>query len=79
MKPGLWQENFADDFTRNGIPDMQKFVLAEMSCKETVSVTLLSGVAQGHRHVEIDSIIAKAETNQSKLLEFNARCKGKQI
>ena len=69
-------QNFADDFNRNGIPEMQKFVLAELSCTDAVAVTLMAGVAQGKRHIEIDSIIAKAESNQSKLLEFNARCKG---
>ena len=69
-------QNFAADFTRNGIPQMQKFVSTEMACKDAVSVTMRAGVAQGKRHVEIDTIIAKAESNQETLLEFNARCKG---
>ena len=71
-------EAFADDFKKNGIPEMRKFVGDEIDCKDTVSITMSAGVAQGTPSMDIESIVATARANRKKTLEFSARCKGRQ-
>ena len=71
-------ENFANDFRENGIAEMQKFVRAEIACKDAVSVTMLAGIAQGSPSMDIETIVETARSNRRKILEFSARCKGRQ-
>ena len=71
-------ENFAEDFRRNGIPEMQKFVQAEIACQDAVAVAMQAGVAQGTPVMDIEAIVEAARSNRKKILEFSARCKGRQ-
>ena len=71
-------ENFAQDFKANGIPEMQKFVQAEITCSDAVSIAMLAGVAQGKPHMDIETVVDAARAKQTKILEFSARCKGRQ-
>jgi phospholipid/cholesterol/gamma-HCH transport system ATP-binding protein len=69
-------EAFADDFKKNGISKMRKFVRAEIECHDAVSITMLAGVAQGTPSMDVESVVAAAGSNSNKILEFSARCKG---
>lgn len=69
-------ENFADTFTTNGIHELRKYVKAEISCNDAVQIVLSAGVAQGKPHLEIESILETAHSDQRKILEFSAKCKG---
>jgi phospholipid/cholesterol/gamma-HCH transport system ATP-binding protein len=70
-------EAFADDFRKNGISEMRKFVRAEIDCRDAVSIAMLAGVAQGTPAMDIESVVAAAGSNCNKILEFSARCKGR--
>jgi GGDEF domain-containing protein len=71
-------ETFAEDFRKNGIPEMRKFVQTEIECQDGISITMLAGVAQGTPGMDIEPIVATARANRKKILEFSARCKGRQ-
>jgi phospholipid/cholesterol/gamma-HCH transport system ATP-binding protein len=68
--------DFAHNFTANGISELKRFVQAEIACNDAVTIVLSAGVAQGKPQVEIDSILATARTQEHKILNFSAKCKG---
>jgi len=70
-------EKFVEDFMANGIPELQKIVATEFSCQDAVSIVMSAGTAQGKPDIEIDAIIERAKTKQTKILEFSARCIGR--
>jgi phospholipid/cholesterol/gamma-HCH transport system ATP-binding protein len=71
-------EHFAQEFKASGVAEMKKFVRAEIACPDAVSIVMLAGVAQSEPDVAIESIVEKAGSQQTKILEFSARCKGRQ-
>jgi phospholipid/cholesterol/gamma-HCH transport system ATP-binding protein len=71
-------KSFAEDFKINGIAEMRKFVQAEITCQDAVFISMLAGVAQGKPDMDIESIVKVAGSKQAKILEFSAKCKGKQ-
>ena len=71
-------QSFADEFSRTGVSDLIKITEAGIDCQDTVPVCLLAAVAQGEPDMDIDSMIAAAAGNQRKIMEFSAKCKGKE-
>lgn len=70
--------SFAEEFKRNGIAEMRKFVQAEITCQDAVTISMLAGVVQGRPDMDIEAVIEGGAGRQDKILEFSARCKGRQ-
>ena len=69
--------NFAEDFEQNGLPEVRKFVKAEIECQDAIAVAIKAGVAQGQPHMEIGAIVEAARSGQNQILDFRATCKGR--
>ena len=68
---------FAREFKNDGMPQLRRLVQSEFTCADAVTISLSAGVAQGKPHVNVESIIDAALSNQTQILTFSATCKGR--
>jgi phospholipid/cholesterol/gamma-HCH transport system ATP-binding protein len=69
-------DSFKIDFQENGIPALRRVFSPHRHDEQAVQITMLSGLAQGKPHEELESIMALAERNQRKISTFKISCKG---
>ena len=69
-------DSFKIDFQKNGIAALQQAFLPDRIDDQTFNITILSGLAQGKPHEELESIMDMAERNQRKISIIKISSKG---